>query len=116
MFEPTSRYTSVATAKKRLPDGREVAYKRRRFLPRSESLPLLGEVDVRQEERVDQLTARTLRDPEQFWRLADANDAMDPAELEESGRRVRIPVPTAEPASAATLLGLPEEPEDEEDA
>lgn len=114
MFEPTSRYASIPTAKKRLADGREVAYKRRRFLPRSEALPTLGEVDVRQEERVDQLTARTLRDPEQFWRLADANDAMDPAELEESGRRVRIPVPTAEPASPASLLGLPEEPEDED--
>lgn len=114
MFEPTSRYAGVPTAKTRLADGREVAYKRRRFLPPSESLPLLGEVQVRQEERVDQLTARTLRDPEQFWRLADANDAMDPAELEEPGRRLAVPVPTPEPASAAGLLGLPEEPDEGE--
>ena len=34
MFEPTSRYAKLETATLDRPDGRTVAYVRRRFLPR----------------------------------------------------------------------------------
>jgi hypothetical protein len=35
-----------------------------------------------------------LGDPTVFWRIADANDVMDPADLvDEPGEIVRIPVP-----------------------
>lgn len=93
MFETTSRYYALETATLTLPDGRTVAYKRRRFLPRGETLPLLAEVVVAQGDRADRITARTLGDPQQYWRVCDANDAMDPAEMEETGRLLRVPVP-----------------------
>ncbi len=93
MFEPTSRYFALATATYALPDGRTVAYKRRRLLPRGRDLPLLVEVPVTEGDRLDLITARTLGDPEQFWRVCDANDAMNPVELVEMGRRLRVPVP-----------------------
>lgn len=94
MFEHTSRYYALETTTYTTPDGRVIAYKRRRFLPRGEEMPLLVEVTVVQGDRLDLVTARTLGDPEQFWRVCDANDAMNPPELmAEPGRTVRVPVP-----------------------
>lgn len=94
MFEPTSRYFALETATLTTSDGRVVAYQRRRFLPQAYGLPLLVEVVVAQGERLDLLTARALGDPEQFWRVCDANDAARPGDLTtEPGRVLRIPRP-----------------------
>ena len=94
MFEHTSRYYALETATYIAPDGRAIAYKRRRFLPQGREMPLLVEVGVVQGDRLDLIAARTLGDPEQFWRVCDANDAMNPSELTaEPGRTVRVPVP-----------------------
>ena len=94
MFNYTSRYYNLETVKLTLPDGREAVYKRRRFLPKGSSMPLLVEVSVTEGDRLDLITARTLGDPEHFWRVADANDAMNPFDLTaETGRVLRVPVP-----------------------
>lgn len=94
MFEPTSRYYALETASLTTADGRVMAYKRRRFLPQGQDMPLLVEVTVTQGDRLDLITARTLGDPEQFWRICDANNAMSPFDLtEEAGRTIRVPVP-----------------------
>ncbi len=94
MFEPTSRYYSIETVTMIASNSREVAYKRRRLLPRGAQMPLLAEVTVKQGERLDHVVARTLGDPEQYWRVCDANDAMNPLELvDEPGKTIRIPVP-----------------------
>ena len=94
MFDFTSRYYTIETAIYVMPDGREIAYKRRRFLPQGENMPLLAEVVVAQGDRLDLITARTLGVPEAFWRVADADNAMNPFDLtEEPGRRLRIPMP-----------------------
>jgi hypothetical protein len=94
MFEPTSRYYELEDAEHTLPDGRIVVYKRRRFVPKPESLETLVEVRVEQGDRIDRITAQTLGDPLQFWRIYDANVLFHPSELtEEIGRVVRIPIP-----------------------
>jgi hypothetical protein len=93
MFPPTSRYHGLETATAELPDGRVVTYLRRRFVPQPERFALLGEHTVAQGDRLDNLAAQYLDDPEQFWRLCDANNAMHPAELEELGRVLRITLP-----------------------
>ncbi len=94
MFDPNSRYAKIPTAVLAGPDGREFVYVRRRFLPRSADLSLLAEVTVAQGDRLDLLTARTLGDPEQFWRPCDASDALNPADLTEPvGRTIRVPIP-----------------------
>jgi hypothetical protein len=94
MFEPTSRYAAIETATYRMADGREVVYKRRRFLPQGERLPLVQEITVTQGDRLDLIAARTLGDPEQFWQVCDANNAMNPVELtREAGRVLRIALP-----------------------
>lgn len=95
MFEPTSRYHDIETATRTDPSGRTVAYKRRRLLPEGRTLPLLVAVTVQGGDRLDLISARTLGDPEQFWRICDANDAMDPLDLARVGRVLRVPVPQA---------------------
>lgn len=94
MFEPTSRYYNLNTATYKTPDGRELTYKRRRFLPQGESLPTLVEVTVTDGDRLDLIAARTIANPEQFWRICDAENAVNPSELtDEPGRRLRVPIP-----------------------
>jgi hypothetical protein len=94
MFDETSRYFGLETTTATLPDGRVVSFKRRRFLPHPEDLPILTVVTVVQGDRLDLVTARTLGDPEQFWRICDANSALDPASLtSEPGRALRVPAP-----------------------
>jgi hypothetical protein len=96
MFEPNSRYYNLETATLTTPEGEEITYIRRRFLPRGEDLPLLVEITVTQGDRLDNLTARTLGDPEAFWRVADANNTMNPEDLTtEPGKSIRVPIPTA---------------------
>lgn len=96
MFEPKSRYYNLETATYTTPEGKEVAYKRRRFLPRGEEMTMLVEVAVVDGDRLDLIAARALGDAEQFWRVCDANNAMNPAELtEEPGRALRVAVPQA---------------------
>ena len=94
MFEHTSRYYGIEIATTDLPNGRTVSYVRRRFLPQGEDMPLLAEVEVALGDRVDNIAHRTLGDPLAYWRICDANDAMDPRALtDEPGRLLRVPLP-----------------------
>jgi len=93
MFDSTSRYATLEEAVIELPDGRTVTYKRRRFLPHARDLQPLGEDAVRPGDRIDLVAARTIGDPEQFWRVCDANEAIDPEALIEPGRRLTIAGP-----------------------
>lgn len=98
LFPPTSRYFNIETATVETPARRTVIYLRRRFVPPSERFSLLQEHVVVQGDRLDNITARYLGDPEQFWRVCDANGAMRPDELtEEIGRRLRITLPEGIP-------------------
>lgn len=93
-FPPQSRYHAVLTATMSGPGGRTIVYLRRRFVAPPEQFVVLQEHTVVQGDRLDNLAARYLGDPEQFWRLCDANVAMRPVELTATiGRRIRITLP-----------------------
>jgi len=97
MFNTTSRYYSKGVETFTTSEGLEISYVSRRFLPRGEDRPLLVEVTVKDGDRLDLITARILGDPEQFWRVADANNAMNPFDLiAEPGKTLRIAVPQVE--------------------
>lgn len=99
-FPPTSRYANTETASFSLADGRAVTFLRRRFLPPPERFATLQTYSVVQGDRLDNLTARFLGDPTQFWRIADANRAMHPEELTETiGRRLLITLPEGVPGN-----------------
>jgi hypothetical protein len=98
VFESTSRYAPLETAVREMPgpDGetRPVRFVRRRFIPPAGEGATLVEHRVAQGERLDQVTARHLGDPTQFWRVADANRELNPDDLvRPAGRRVRVALP-----------------------
>jgi hypothetical protein len=98
LFPPTSRYHKIDTATMVLPNGRMVTYVRRRIVPQSERFALLQEHTVIDGDRLDNLAASYLGDPEQFWQICDANDAMEPDDLTATpGRRIRITLPEGIP-------------------
>lgn len=98
LFQPTSRYHGIETVTLTTADGTISAYLRRRFVPPPERFTLLQEHVVTQGERLDTIAAQYLGDPEQFWRICDANGAMRPEELTEVvGRRLRITLPEGIP-------------------
>ena len=97
MFDPTSRYYNIETKTLTVTDSegkpRQIPYKRRRFIPENTGETTLVEHTVIQGERLDNITARYLGDPTQFWRICDTNNVQNPAELEEVGRVIKISLP-----------------------
>jgi hypothetical protein len=96
MFVPTSRYYDIETAKMTVGEGepRVISYKRRRIIPSGETMTILVEHTVTQGDRLDNLAARYVGDPEQFWRICDANNVLSPNELtEEVGFVIKVGLP-----------------------
>ncbi|MEK6804813.1 MAG: LysM domain-containing protein [Nitrospirota bacterium] len=93
-FPPTSRYYNVKTASLVTADGTMLVYLRRRFVPGSERFTVVQQHRVAGGERLDHLAATYMGDPEQYWRLCDANDAVRPDELTETlDRAIDIALP-----------------------
>jgi len=96
MFPVTSRYYGIEIATLEITEEHTVKYLRRRFLPDSTKAVVLTEHVVTQGERLDNVTARYLGDPEQFWLICDANNVMRPDDLvaeDQIGHSLRIPLP-----------------------
>lgn len=98
LFPVTSRYYSIDTSTLETPEGRKIIYLCRRFVPPPELFALLQEHTITQGDRLDNLASQYLGDPEQFWRLCDANGAIDPNELtKKTGSKLRITLPEGIP-------------------
>ncbi len=96
MFPVTSRYYGIEIAQLEVSEDRTVAYLRRRFIPMMPDVVVLAEHVVVQGDRLDNVTARYLGDPEQFWRVCDVNNALRPDDLtaeDRIGQRLHIPLP-----------------------
>ncbi len=78
-----SRYAHSEQLRRPDASGRPVRYLAARILPLGETVAGSTGTLVKATEvnRLDLVAYRALRDPEQAWRIADANDAMDPFEL-----------------------------------
>lgn len=87
---PSSRYASSDIASMEV-DGIEVRYYRRRFIPTPDEHAVTHEREVHPADRLDTIAAIELGDAELWWRIADANHAMRPADLTaRPGRRLHI--------------------------
>jgi hypothetical protein len=90
-FAETSRYRDLPLLMTHDSAGREVMYVGRRWIPPPEKLAEVTRYQVRAGDRIDNIAADQLTDPELYWRIADANAALAPAELTERvGRWLRI--------------------------
>jgi hypothetical protein len=99
-FPPNSRYYGLETLTLEGRDGKKIPYLPRRFIAAPEQFALLNEHTVLEGERIDTIAAQYLGDPEQFWRICDANRAMTPDELtEQPGRTLRITLPQGFPGT-----------------
>jgi nucleoid-associated protein YgaU len=116
-YPRTSRYFGVETAVWTPPDhaggtaapgsgpastraGDEIVYLRRRFVPQPGSFAAITEHVARDGDRLDLLAQRYLGDAEAWWRIADANPVLDPADLTATpGQRIRITLPAGVPPS-----------------
>jgi hypothetical protein len=93
-FPATSRYNGVPILTFTTADNRTITYLQRRILPSPDDFALLQLHIVTQGERMDSIAAKFLGDPEQYWRICDANGAMRPEDLTDTpGRTVRITLP-----------------------
>jgi hypothetical protein len=98
MFDPASRYANVPITKltETGVDGQEriIAYVQRRFIPDVTGTTLVQHTVI-QADRLDNVTARYLGDPLQFWRVVDANGVLHPEDLtKQPGQVIRIVLPT----------------------
>ena len=98
---PSSRYHGVPVAERADAEGRTIPYFRRRQVPPPEALATNGYVRTGDGNRVDRLAADVFGDPTLYWRLADANGVIDPAELVANPDRVlRVADPEGFPGVA----------------
>jgi hypothetical protein len=100
-FGPTSRYYGIPTVRMKQPDGRTVVYVQRRFLPPTENFSPLQVVTIGAQDRLDNITARFVGDPQQFWRLCDSNGAMQPEALVSNvGAMLTLTLPEGVPGAS----------------
>jgi hypothetical protein len=103
-FPATSRYNGVATLVHTTPDGREIPYLARRFVPPLPAPATLRLHEVVQGDRLDLIAQRQLGDVELWWRLADANPTLAADTLTAvPGRALRVAPPDG-------LVGVPAAP------
>jgi nucleoid-associated protein YgaU len=100
-FPPNSRYHRVPVATLEQKGEEPIAYLKRRLVPPPEIFSVVQEHSVVQGDRLDNLAARYLGDPELYWRLCDANGAIRPAELTETpGQAIGVSLPEGVPGAS----------------
>ena len=100
-FAPGSRYHGLDTAQWVQADGELITYVRRRFIPAPENFATIQEHQVVEGDRLDNLAATYIGDPQQYWGLCDGNGAIRPNELTETlGKRLRITLPEGVPGGS----------------
>lgn len=98
-FAPNSRYYGIPTTTMTLPDGSQVSYLTRRFVPAPERFHPLQRHVVAEGDRLDGIATKYFNDPLLFWRICDANRALRPGELVETpGKRLLITLPEDVPS------------------
>jgi hypothetical protein len=98
-FPPNSRYNGRPILTHVDSRGRPIAYLARRVVPPPDRFATIETHTVAAGDRLDTLGARYAGDPEQWWRIADANGAVRPDDLVKTpGRRLRITLPEGIPA------------------
>jgi nucleoid-associated protein YgaU len=96
-YGTNSRYYRLPVIDFEAPDGSVIRYVARRFIPRAELFPSLTTHQVQQGDRIDVLAARYLGDPLLYWRIADANLAVQPDDPVVLGASLIIPLPPISP-------------------
>ena len=91
-FPPTSRYFGIGQAVIETATANPIVYLRRRIIPIAVQTEPLNEYSIVDGDRLDNIAATYIGDPEQFWQIADFNNAIKPEELtDEIGKKIKLP-------------------------
>lgn len=91
-FPPTSRYYGIGQAVIETPTGNSIVYLHRRIIPLAVHADTANEYTVLEGDRLDNIAAGFIGDAEQFWQIADYNNAIKPEELtDEPGEKIFMP-------------------------
>jgi len=94
IFPPNSRYYGVPIRTRVDADGTMQSFVGRRIIPAMERYRPLGRHRTVVDERIDGVSAEVFGDPEQYWRICDANGDAEPADATKPlGRLLIIPLP-----------------------
>ena len=75
-------------------DGSEETFVGRRIIPAMERYRVLDRVRMETNSRIDNVAAAVYGDPEQYWRICDANGTAEPAAATKpEGRLLIVPLP-----------------------
>lgn len=100
-FSSSSRYYSIATTTMINNNGEEIVFLKRRFLPQPDNFYVLQQHTIKEGERLDNITNQYYGDPERFWQICDANNAMQPNELTaEPDTKINITLPEGIPGNS----------------
>lgn len=93
-FAPNSRYYNVRLRTRTAADGTVETFVARRIIPAMERYRALDRHRIIENDRIDGVSAEAFGDPEQYWRICDANGEAEPAEATRTlGRLLLIPLP-----------------------
>ena len=93
-FPPNSRYNAKNIRQYTTPSGDTVPFVGRRIIPELDRYQALDRHKAVAAERIDQVADAFYGDPEQYWRICDANGVERPAAaLDPVGRLLAIPLP-----------------------
>lgn len=103
-FPADSRYYGSGTLTYTAPNGQNITYLARRFVPQpgAPNYATIAQHAVKQGDRLDLIAAKYLGDPLVFWLICDANGAVRPASLVETpGRVINITTPQGVPGASS---------------
>ncbi|HEY6213091.1 MAG TPA: hypothetical protein VIW45_12445 [Vicinamibacterales bacterium] len=99
-FPENSRYSGLQPLHIDAADGTTIVYLPRRFVPSPSRFTPIGVHRVTEGQRLDNIAAQYLGDPELFWRICDANNVLAPDELTDRvGGEILITLPEGVPGS-----------------
>lgn len=97
-FDECSRYRGIALVDYVGADGVLHVYVGRRNVPAPESLAAIANYVVGEGDRLDRIASSQFGDPRWWWRIADGNRALDPADLTATpGTRLQLTLPAGVP-------------------
>lgn len=93
-YPANSRYQGLVIRQRINADGRTETFVARRIIPATARYRVLDRHRADGDERIENLAADYLGDPELFWRICDANGDADPGlAAQPTGRLIVIPLP-----------------------
>ena len=98
-FPADSRYYGTGTLQYTAPNGQKISFLARRFVPQAgaPNFSTVAQHVVRNGDRLDLIAAKYLGDPLMFWLICDANGAIRPEDLLETGMVLNITMPQGVP-------------------